>query len=160
MVEKKYEILKDDAHTIGRGFGDAARKFHQIKALRDITHSATGDVTVRAGELGGYVENADNLSHNGNAWIYNDGSKAIGDSRITDNAQIRGASTIEDRVKVSGNADVNNSTLTEDVQVSDKARVDNTQLSGEKHVKGEKLVRGGTGADNYGNLNSNGRYPS
>ena len=50
MKNKKYELLKDDAIT---SFG---RTLYRIKATTDF-----GDV--EKGELGGYIEKEENLSH-------------------------------------------------------------------------------------------------
>ena len=38
---------------------------------------------VKEGELGGYVEKEDNLSHSGNAWVY-------GNARVSGNAEVSG----------------------------------------------------------------------
>ena len=59
MKNKKYELLKDDAIT---SFG---RTLYRIKATTDF-----GDV--KKGELGGYIEKEENLSHLGNAWVSDD----------------------------------------------------------------------------------------
>lgn len=52
----KYELLKDDTKIM------SGRTLYRIKALRDF-----GDVT--KGDLGGYIESENNLSHYGNAWV-------------------------------------------------------------------------------------------
>lgn len=52
---KKYELTNECITFTGR-------KLYRIKALVDF-----GDV--KAGELGGYIEKEDNLSHDGNAWV-------------------------------------------------------------------------------------------
>ena len=59
MKNKKYELLKDDAIT---SFG---RTLYRIKATTDFGY-------VKKGELGGYIEKEENLSHFGNAWVSDD----------------------------------------------------------------------------------------
>ena len=65
-MNKKYELLTDDTIEF---FG---RKLLRIKAKINFG-------TVEAGELGGYIEKEENLSENGNAWVY-------ADAMVSDNA--------------------------------------------------------------------------
>ena len=77
---------------------------HRIRALRDI-----GDV--KAGDLGGFVENSGNLSYqkNDDAWIYDD-AIAAGDSfvdqgaRLRDHAILCGSAYASQEAEVSGYA--------------------------------------------------------
>ena len=55
-MNKKFELLLDDTIEV---FG---RKLFRIKATTDF-----GDV--EKGELGGYIEKEENLSHYGDAWV-------------------------------------------------------------------------------------------
>ena len=57
-MNKKYELTDETQEWNGR-------TLHRIRALADF-----GDV--KAGELGGWIEKEENLSHNGNAWVYGD----------------------------------------------------------------------------------------
>ena len=64
-------------------------KLFRIKALVQV-----GDV--EAGELGGYVEREENLSHNGNAWVYGN-AEVYGDARVygdTDFTYIHGFGSV------------------------------------------------------------------
>lgn len=88
---KKFELLTTDAKDL---FG---RKLFRIRALRDF-----GDV--KAGELGGYVEKEGNLSHDGNAWVYND-ANIYGNAEICGNSWVCGDAEIYGNAKISGNAD-------------------------------------------------------
>lgn len=54
-MNKKYELTDETQEWDGR-------TLHRIRALADF-----GDV--KAGELGGWIEKEENLSHNGNAWV-------------------------------------------------------------------------------------------
>lgn len=66
---KKYELTTNTKMLFGR-------KPFQIKALVSF-----GDVT--AGDLGGYIEKEENLSHDGTAWV-------SGDARVSGNALVYG----------------------------------------------------------------------
>ena len=61
-MSKKYE-LTDETVRINSII------LHRIKALTDF-----GDVD--AGDLGGWVESERNLSHDGNAWVYDNARNA------------------------------------------------------------------------------------
>lgn len=86
---KKYE-LTDETLVFG------SRTLHRIRALKSF-----GDVI--AGELGGWIESENNLSHDdnawvsGNAWVYNN-------ARIFGNAWVYGDARVFGNARVSGNA--------------------------------------------------------
>ncbi|HFI0151212.1 TPA: hypothetical protein ACGO3A_001513 [Streptococcus suis] len=69
---KKYELLKDDTVVI---FG---RTLFRIRAVKDFA-------IIKQGELGGYIEKEDNLSHINNAWVY-------GNARVCGDAVIKSSS--------------------------------------------------------------------
>ena len=71
MEKKKFELTTDTKIAFGR-------KLFRIKALIDFGN-------VNKGELGGYVEKEENLSHEGNAWIYGN-AKISGNAKICDDA--------------------------------------------------------------------------
>ena len=72
---KKYELLKDDTKiTLGR-------TLYRIKALRDF-----GDVI--KGDLGGYIESENNLSHCGNAMVY-DNAMVYGNAEVRGDAEVK-----------------------------------------------------------------------
>ena len=98
MKNKKYELLKDDAITY---FG---RTLYRIKATTDF-----GDV--KKGHLGGYIEKVENLSHDGNAWVYcnaevSGNAKVYGNARVYGNAWVSGNAKVYGNAEVSGNAKV------------------------------------------------------
>lgn len=90
---KKYELIESD--IIG---------LHRIKALRDF-----GDV--KKGDVGGYVENEYNLSHERDCWIY-DNARVCGNAEvfeyavIFDNAVIQGNALIYGDSVIEGNAEI------------------------------------------------------
>ena len=78
-MNEKYELLKDPIINL-----------YRIRALKDFSD-------IKAGTLGGYVENEDNLSHDGNAWIY-------GNAKVCGDAKVYGNSRVYDDAKIYGNA--------------------------------------------------------
>lgn len=87
---KKYEMTSNVKEFLGH-------KLFQIKALKDF-----GDV--KAGDLGGYIEKEENLSHNGNAWVY-DNVKVYDNAKVFRDAQVLG------NARVCGNAQIYNDAL-------------------------------------------------
>ena len=78
-MNKKYELTDETQEWNGR-------TLHRIRALADF-----GDV--KAGELGGWIEKEENLSHNGNAWVCGD-AQVYGDARVCGDAQVCGNAEI------------------------------------------------------------------
>ena len=88
---KKYELTTNTKMRFGR-------KLFQIKALVSF-----GDVA--AGDLGGYIEKEENLSHDGDAWVY-DRALIFGDAKVCGNAQVFGYVRIRGDARVCGEAQV------------------------------------------------------
>ena len=68
---KKFELTSEFITNI---FGT---KLFRIKALIEFGN-------VKAGDLGGYVEKEENLSHEGNAWVYGN-AEVYGDAEVSSN---------------------------------------------------------------------------
>ena len=92
MKNKKYELLTDDTIEL---FG---RKLYRIRAKIDFG-------SVKKGQLGGYIEKAENLSHDGDAWV-SDNAMVYGNARVYGNAEVSGNARVSGNAKVSGNAEV------------------------------------------------------
>ena len=90
MENLKYKILEDN-YILYLG-----KKLYKIQALKDFSN-------VKKGDIGGYVESYDNLSQDGNSWIYND-AKVYEDAYVYGNAEIYGGAEVYGSAKVSGNA--------------------------------------------------------
>ncbi|MCB2935823.1 polymer-forming cytoskeletal protein [Streptococcus suis] len=73
-MTKKYELVLDD--TIGFW----GWKLFRIRALISFG-------SVEVGDLGGYIEKEDNLSHDGNAWVSGN-AKVWGDAEVSGNAKV------------------------------------------------------------------------
>ena len=70
---KKFELTTDFITAFGI-------KLFRIKALVEFG-------TVKAGELGGYIEKEENLDHGGDAWVYGN-ARVYGDAWISGNARV------------------------------------------------------------------------
>ena len=132
-MEKKYELLNDDFIKFN------GRKLYRIRALRSFRN-------VKKGDLGGYIEKENNLSHADNAWVYDD-------ARVSDNARVYDDAWVSNNAQVFGNARVY-----DDVWVSSNARVsDNAHIFGYARVSGNSEISGNTRISNnarvYGNAN-------
>ena len=120
-MEKKYQLT--DQVIIIEG-----RTLHRIKALRDFSD-------VKAGDLGGWIEKEENLSHTGKAWVVGgdlvcgkveipgnayvyDNANVSGNARVYGNAKVFGNATVRGNARVYGNAMVN-----EHVDVCDHAKI-------------------------------------
>ena len=71
-MNKKYILLKDDTITHND------RTLYRIQAIRDFSNVKTGD-------LGGYIEKEENLSHDGNSWVF-DSALVCDNACVSDNA--------------------------------------------------------------------------
>lgn len=101
---KKYEFTGEekvfDSHTL-----------HRIRAVRDFG-------VVKAGDLGGWIECEENLSHDGYAWVF-------GEGQVEDNACVTSGARVGGGARVTGNALVTgNANVTGDARVTGSARVE------------------------------------
>ncbi|WP_375638621.1 hypothetical protein [Bartonella sp. AA16NXGY] len=76
---KKYELTDETIEFDGR-------TLHRIRALRDFGY-------VKKGDLGGFIENESNLSHDGNCWISGN-AKVYGKAKVCGFAEIFGNTVI------------------------------------------------------------------
>ena len=86
-MENKYE-LTDECKI------EAGVKLFRIRALKEIDR-----FSVKIGDLGGWIENEDNLNQSGNAWV-------SGDAKVSGNAWVSGNAEVYGNAEVSGNAEV------------------------------------------------------
>ena len=99
------------------------------------------------GLIGGYIESEDNLSHEGECFVYDDArvfdnAYVHGDAQVSGNARVYGSALVYDNVRVYGNVYVYDS-----AQVSDNALVygdalvyGNAQVSDNARVSGNARV--------------------
>jgi hypothetical protein len=94
-MDKKYELLE-------------SKKFnritlYRIKALKDFAD-------VKRGELGGWIESEDNLSHDGDAWVYGnawvyENAEVYGNARVFGDAWVFGDAEVFGDARVFGNSE-------------------------------------------------------
>lgn len=95
MENRKYELTEETVK-----FG--SRTLHRIKAARDFGK-------IRKGELGGFIEKEENLSHEYTCWIYNnacvfDDAHVMGDAHVKENAYVFGNAWVCENACIRGNA--------------------------------------------------------
>ncbi len=119
---KKFELTSETKINI---FG---KKLFRIKALISFG-------SVEEGETGGWVEKEDNLSHSGNAWVF-DNAEVSDNARVFDNAWVFGNARVSDNARVFGNARVSgNARVFDNAWVFGNARVsDNARVFGNARV--------------------------
>ncbi len=119
---KKYELTEETKHWLGR-------TLHRIRALTDIG----GDV--KAGDLGGWVQSEDNLSHDGDCWVCGN-AKVCDNAWVSDNAVVCGKAVVYDNAVVCGKA-----VVYDNAWVSDNALVyGNAQIYGKAVICGKAEI--------------------
>lgn len=119
MENKKYEFTGET-----KEFGEFTLR--RIRALVDIKH------IVKKGELGGWIEDEENLSHEGNCWV-NDGCYVCGGARVYENARIAGGGKVLYGSKVYGSAVVSGGSLV----------INNAEVYGNATIVGGAVVSDG-----------------
>ena len=136
---KKYE-LTEETKVIG------GKTLFRIRALRSFGG-------IKAGDLGGFIENERNLSHEGNAWV-GDNAQVGGDAWVGGNAQVGGNARVGGNAKVSDNARVGgNARVDGDARVGGYAWV-----GGNAWVGGDAWVGSNARVGGDGLINSNNDY--
>lgn len=126
-MPKKYEILREDSIQV-----DASHTLYRIRALIDIPMRH-----IIAGELGGYIEHEDNLSHDGQAWVGGD-ALVYEDARVTEDALAHGRCWVYGCAALRGRAIVGG-----DSHVCDQAVVaGQASISGRCVIHGDAVVGG------------------
>jgi len=86
---KKYKLRKDLEHP-------TYKNLYRIEALRDFGN-------VKKGDIGGYIEHEDNLSHEGDCWVYED-ALVFEKAHVSGNAHVFGKAHVSGKARVSGDA--------------------------------------------------------
>lgn len=139
VQKKKYKLLLEPAfrsQILGR-------TIYRIQALVDFSD-------VKAGDIGGYVESEKNLSHEGEAWIYDnaaviEGGFVCDDAKVSDKAVVRGDGYVYENARVFGEADIAGSAeIYGNAKVYGKALVcGNSQVCGLAEVYEEARILSG-----------------
>ena len=106
-VDKKYELTEESIEF-------NSHKLYRIRAIKDFG-------PVDAGQLGGYIQSEENLSHDGYCWVYQS-------ARVYENARVCGNASVSGKSHVYGDAEVS----------------DGAWVSGKSHVFGTARVYGRT----------------
>ncbi|HEV2349291.1 MAG TPA: hypothetical protein VG028_05525 [Terriglobia bacterium] len=93
-MSKKFELLHSDNITFLDG--DGYHTLFRIRATKDFGF-------VKKGDLGGYVENEANLSHDGTAWILPD-AKVYAAALVCDDGLLYGDAELFGNARLCGNA--------------------------------------------------------
>ncbi len=126
---KKYELTQDTL-TISSNI-----TLHRIRALIDIDRG-NGLPAIKAGDLGGWIESKENLSHDGCAWVHDD-AQVCGSARVRDNAQVYGSARVYDSVFVRDGA-----RIYDHARVSGLAGVlDHAKIYGNSQIDGRVLLQ-------------------
>lgn len=122
-MEKKYELTDDIITWYGI-------TLYRIKALKSFND-------VKIGDLGGWVQSEENLSQEGNCWIY-DEAIVYEYAKIYDNAEVRCSSLISGDSRVFENA-----LVTDYVTVSDSSCIyGNARIYGSAKISGTAQIGG------------------
>ena len=114
-MDKKFELTEANIEWDGH-------ILHRIKALKDFGN-------VKKGDMGGFVESEDNLSQDGDCWIYYyakvyGNAKVFGAARVYAHAQVHGNAKVFDNANVCGDTQVfDSAVICDDAIVSDNAKV-------------------------------------
>ena len=76
-----------------------AGTLHQIRTIRDFGN-------IEAGDIGGWIEKEENLSHDGDCWVF-------GNAVVYGNAEVCGNAEVTTTVKTFGNAFIYKITVTD-----------------------------------------------
>ena len=101
---KKYIMLEDDTIEID------GHILYRIESLINFTY-------VEAGDEGGYIESEENLSHEGECWVF-DAAAVYENARIEDNAIICADSEISGNCIIRGNVTVQGMRLSGNCYIS------------------------------------------
>ncbi len=102
----------------------------RIVALKDF-----GDV--KSGDMGGLIENEENLSHDGNCWVY-DNAVVLDRARVEDNASVKENAVVMSDARITGSSDVCCCAV-----VYDRAVImDNAGVGGCSRVSGKAIISG------------------
>ena len=141
MATKKYELLKSSLQHFGYGV-----VLRRIRATKNFGN-------VKAGDIGGWIENENNLSHEGLCWVYDtamvymqarvtDDSKVMGTSWVWNSALLAEEAVITEGCFISGESIISgNAVITGEACIGQKAKVYGDAAVGQRaSVNGEARV--------------------
>ena len=128
-MKKKYKLIKRKSIVTGNG-----TILYRIKALKDFGN-------IKKGELGGFVESENNLSQEGNCWIYDeakvlDNAMVLGNAQVLDNAIIKDYATVSDSACIKGS----NVLISGKSHIYSAVIIDNSKITGECNIGGNVKI--------------------
>lgn len=160
--KEKFELVKKNTKIAYNSNGEEIT-LYQIRALRDFTCpfklNPDGEILdqtlVKKGDLGGYVQKEENLSHEGGCWIFEeaevrDNGRVEGNARLTgrslvrDNAVVKGYSCLAANAYVWGNAVLDGATQMKGlVSIGGNSRTNGyVSINGNSQVRGDSVLDG------------------
>lgn len=160
--KEKFELVKKNT-KIAYNSNNEEITLYQIRALRDFTcpfklspdDEILDQTLVKKGELGGYVEKEENLSHEGGCWIFEDAevrdsgrvegnARLVGRSLVRDNAIVKGYSCLSASAYVWGNAVLDGCTQMKGlVSIGGNSRTNGyVSINGNSQVRGDSVLDG------------------
>lgn len=108
MTNLKYEIVESIEIKAHNG-----SVLHRIRALRDIPR-----YYVKFGDLGGWIGSEENLSHDGDCWVFGD-AKVFGKAKIFEDARVSGTIWVTGNAQIFGDAEISgNAVVSGDTKIS------------------------------------------
>ncbi len=124
------ETIEFEGHTL-----------HRIKALKTFSNYSH---RVEKGVHGGFIEKEENLSQDGDCWVY-------GDAMVINDAKVYSSAKVFDNAKVYGNVKVFGHAI-----ISDNAKVyDHARISGKSNIGGNAYIGGNANVFGYAVIKDN-----
>lgn len=151
-MEKKYELLEDDTLSWTDLEGNDIT-LYRIRALKNfecpIKEDSLFNITINKGDLGGYIEKEENLSHEGGCWVYHN-ARVYGNARVLENAHLYNLANIFGNAIVKGYARLlgssyvyGNAIISGHSELDGRVSVgDDSKLSGNVSVNNNCQIRG------------------
>lgn len=151
VSEPKYQILKEDYIDFRhpKSKRDRIVRLYRIISLREMFIPGFGHINKH--EIGGYIENESNLSHDGNCWVTHS-AKVFDKASVNENSLIKddaaaygecvidGSSVLKNHSHVYGNATVTSSIISDKCDVYGDARIINSTLRNGSKVFGNAEI--------------------
>ena len=151
-MEKKYELLEDDTLSWVSLEGHPIT-LYRIRALKDfdcpVKEDSLFNNIINKGDLGGYIEKEDNLSHEGGCWVYHN-ARVYGNAKVLENAHVYnlanvfGNAVVKGYSRLLGSAYVyGNAVISDHAELDGRVSVgDNSKLSGNVSINNNCQIRG------------------
>lgn len=95
-ITKKYRLLENDTRTVD------GKTLYRVEAIKDFA-------SIEKGDKGGYIESEENLSQEGDCWIYRETACVFGNAKVFEDAIVIGGTKDEkicNNTKIFGKTEV------------------------------------------------------